>query len=111
MSIDWGRLFNEGRCKNYGVPWSDEEAHARSIGVPAEYVRRGCLTVEAAEKMKSADLGEQKKTGKIPLAQLKKEDLLSLCADNGIAVTDAATKSVLIEELNAKGIKSVLLEE
>lgn len=109
-NIDWGRLYSEGRCKGVGIPWNEEEAAARAKGVPADYVRRGCLTMEDVEKMTAKDLKSQEKTGRIPIAQLKKDDLLALCLDNDIEATPDATKSALIEALNDKGIKSVVLE-
>lgn len=104
MSIDWARLYSEGRCKNYGIPWSDEENAAVFIlGIPADYVRRGCLTKEAYEKMLSEDEAEVKNTGTIPLTQCKKERLEKLCAEYGVSFTPEATRNVLIEELRLKG--------
>ena len=57
MSLHWGKLVENGRAKAVGVPWNEEELHARIVlKIPAEYVRDGILTKEAYEKtIKSGD--------------------------------------------------------
>lgn len=103
-TIDWAKLYSQGRVRNFGVPWSEEEAQAVSLlKIPADYVRRGCLTVEAYEAMQSKDAGKQKATGKIYLPQLTRARLVVLCEQYGIPVTDDATKSAMLEELALAG--------
>lgn len=95
-AINWGRLFTQGRCKNIGIPWSDEEANAVFIlKVPAEFVRRGCLTVEAYEAMQKKD----KSAGKTH-ETMSDDELRAECLKVGLVVTDAAPRSVLLEELS-----------
>ena len=49
--VNWGRLYEQGRCKDIGVPWSDEELHAiHQLGISVEDVRNGILTKEEAEQ-------------------------------------------------------------
>jgi len=96
MTIQWMRLVAQGRCKNVGIPWSEEEAHAvHALSVPAEYVRRGCLTVEAWQEMKAKD-----SSGEKTLEMMTDEELMKLCVDKGLSVTPDAPRSVLLEELN-----------
>lgn len=103
-SIDWGRLYEQGRCRSIGVPWNEVEKHAVFVlKVPADYVRRGCLTYEAYEELVAEDKGEVARTGKIPLAQLRKEQLYALCQKQGLNVTPEATKVIMIEELKQSG--------
>lgn len=44
---NWAKLFSEGRCKDIGVSWSEEELHALyTLGIPVDAVRDGILTRE-----------------------------------------------------------------
>lgn len=53
MSLNWPQLVAQGRAKDIGIPWSEEELHARfQLKIPAEYVREGVLTTEEYEKRK-----------------------------------------------------------
>ena len=52
---NWGKLYVQGRCKEIGVPWSEEEAVAVSEGIPVQYVRDGILSLEEYEKVKKSD--------------------------------------------------------
>ena len=103
-SIDWGRLYEQGRCKQIGVAWNEAEKQAVFIEkVPADYVRMGCLTKADHERMVAEERGEVARTGKVPLTQLRKEQLYALCQHQGLNVTPDATKSTMIEELRAAG--------
>ncbi len=103
-NIDWAKLYEGGRCKNYGVPWSEVEANACfTLGIPAEYVRRGCIIVESYKEMLAEDTEETERTGTIPLTQCKKEHLQQLCREYKINFTDEATRLVLIDELKSSG--------
>ena len=102
--VNWGALYEQGRCKQIGVSWNENEKQAVFfLKIPADYVRRGCLTLEAYEKMVVEEKGEVERTGKIPLAQLRKEQLYALCLQNGLNVTPDATKATMIEELKSAG--------
>ena len=111
--VNWPRLYEQGRCKSIGIPWTEEEAKAVSIlKIPAEYVRQGCLTQEDYEKAKDKREMTEKKTGKVALVNMKRDDLVSLCAKYGIVTTDEATRPALIETLLQAGApKSVSADE
>ncbi len=94
-NLNWGRLYQQGRCKAVGVAWSDEEAHAvHVLGIPAEYVRLGVLTPEDLEA-KKAKIDKEKD----PLLHKDKEELLRLAHVKGINATSAADKETLINLL------------
>ena len=101
---NWGILYEQGRSKSIGVPWNEAEKQAVYVlKVPAEYVRRGCLTIAAYEAMVAEDKGEVEKTGKVPLSQLKKAQLYTLCRAKNLNVTMDATRETMIDELKASG--------
>jgi len=112
MTLDWISLLKKDRCKAFGVPWNDEERSALyELKIPAEYVRRGFVTVAEYEKEKSKDEAKVKETGKVPLSSLRKEKLLALVHGRGLTATDEATKDVLIALLVQDGCpKSVPAE-
>ena len=102
--VDWGKLYESGRCKQIGVPWNEKEKNAVYIlKIPADFVRRGCLTKDEYKKTLISDKGIVEKTGKVPLTQLRKEQLYQLCQKEGVNVTPEATKPTLIDELKASG--------
>lgn len=92
---DWGSLVAQGRAKAHGVAWSEEELHAlHELKIPLEFVRGGCLTLEAYEK---ATKGETKPQ------YMKREDLLAKAKELGIEIAEGsgATRAelmLLIEE-------------
>lgn len=95
---NWGLLIEQGRAKAYGIPWSDKEAIARySLGIPAEYVRDGCLTTEQYEKAKS-----KIESGEKPLRYWNKPELLEKARKLGLVFTDETTKRDLIDAIVAK---------
>ena len=79
------------------MPWSEEDKYAlHTLNIPAEYVRGGCLTVEAYEKATGKD------TDKKP-QYMKKDELLSKATELGIEISDGANITrgdllLLIEE-------------
>lgn len=111
--VDWPKLMTQGRCKNIGVPWSEQESHAvHVLGIPAEYVRKGCLTQEKYKKMQADETEKIETTGKVPLSALRKSQLLALALDKGLTATDEATKEILIDLLVSSGHpKSIPKEE
>ena len=51
MTVNWGKLFNEGRCKAYGVPWSEEELKLlTSKQATVDELREGIKHPEAAKE-------------------------------------------------------------
>jgi hypothetical protein len=64
--LNWPKLVAEGRAKAQGVPWTEEEQAAiHELGIPPEYVRNGCLTVEDYAKAKSGDSRKYRKLDEI----------------------------------------------
>lgn len=111
--IDWPKLMTQGRCKNIGVSWSEKEANAvYNLHIPAEFVRKGCLTVEKYEKMKSDEAEKIATTGRVPLTALRKAQILDMVLNKGLTATEEATKETLIDLLVASGHpKSIPKEE
>ena len=77
---NWSLLYSQGRCKNIGIPWSEKESHAVYIlRIPADYVRRGILTLEDYQETVTKDKESVAKTQKIHLLHLRREQLVTLC--------------------------------
>lgn len=54
---NWAKLFSEGRCKDIGVSWSEEELHALyTLRIPVDAVRDGILTREDLSSWKSEEM-------------------------------------------------------
>ncbi len=104
---NWARLLVQNRCKAIGVSWSEAELHAiHQLKVPADFVRRGCLTIAEYEAMQAKDQTTKEDTGEAPLASLTKKELVSLAGKLGIDATDDATKSELIDLIEIAREKS-----
>lgn len=72
MSIDWARLVAAGRAKAHGIPWTEEEAHARYVlGIPASFVRDGILTQKDYDKAISKDKKDGAPTSRLTRKQLE----------------------------------------
>ena len=92
--LNWGRLYQQGRCKDIGVSWTDEELQAVVSGIPAEYVRVGILTkADYLAKKEEVD------NAKDPMMNKTKEELLMDAHKKDIPATSAASKETLIKEL------------
>lgn len=100
-TIDWGRLVNQGRAKAHGIPWSDEENAALALGIPAEYVREGVLTMKEYKGAKDEDVTQEKETGKKPVNKMNKEELVAYANELGIEFTPEATAASLKEVITA----------
>lgn len=82
MSIDWGRLKEQGRVHDINKPWSDEELKAINIyKIPADLVRKGVLTPEEHQEELELAVDEPKM-----LRSMTKDDLLKLAFDLGVDV-------------------------
>jgi hypothetical protein len=88
---NWAKLYREGRCKNIGVPWTDEDLEALKNGISVDDVRAGIIDEKSRAKV------EKKMT---PLDKLKRADLIEIAKEKGIAFDeDYVTKAVLIDEI------------
>lgn len=57
MSINWGKLYNEGRCREVGISWTEEEAVALFVKkiVTVEELRAGYYPEKIAEMQAAID--------------------------------------------------------
>jgi hypothetical protein len=95
MGPNWANLVAKGRVKAFGVPWNEAEMIAVfQLHIPADYVRRGCLTLEELEATKSADEKAEKK-GEKPVDAMSRDELANAVRDGGNDVSDAAPVAVL----------------
>ena len=98
-SLDWAKLYNEGRCQDIGVPFNNEERNAlHNLNIPVEYVRMGIITLDDY----SAQLKKEAETGKKPLEKMKDEDLIEIAKRLDVKLTPDIPKSVLITEIRRK---------
>lgn len=85
MSLNWPQLVAKGRAKDIGIPWNEEELHARyDLSIPAEYVREGILTLEAYEAAKAGGV-----------APATREALAARAAELGIEFAPETPDAVL----------------
>ena len=97
---NWSKLVNEGRAKDFGIPWNDEELNALyKLEIPADYVRDGVLTSEGYAKA----LEKEAKDGKKSLNHSSVEELTQQAIGLGIKLTPDVSKDALV-----KAIKSAL---
>lgn len=90
---NWSKLYSQGRCREIGVPWNDEELNARyTLGIPAEYVRRGCLTMEDYKETSAEDV-VAKDAGQPILESMTRVELMVICEAEGVSGYDPATVS------------------
>lgn len=101
MSLNWGRLVEQGRAKAYGVPWTEDELAALGLGIPAEFVRQGCLTMEDYEEVKNS---AERKYAKIH--ELRKE-----AKELGVAFSRQTTRQELVELIEIAERKNMNPEE
>lgn len=104
---NWGKLKAQGRVKDVGLPWSAEEQAAISAGVPADYVRRGALSLADYEKMLASDEESRDANGNLPLEAAPTAQLRAQATELGIAYTndipDDVLRNVIAQKLNASG--------
>ena len=86
---NWARLYHQGRCKAVGVPWTQEEAEAAgALGIPANYVRAGVVTLEAYD----AILEKEAKNG--PALETMTRNELALEAEKmGLVLSEQTSDS------------------
>ncbi|MCH8035247.1 MAG: hypothetical protein IH950_16025 [Bacteroidetes bacterium] len=97
--INWGKLYQQGRCKAIGVSWTEEElAAVYTEKVPVEYVRAGYLTLKDYEEAKV----KFEKDGSKPLNLWDWKELAAEASQCGIKFTDAVSIEYLREQIEAK---------
>ena len=70
---NWGKLYQQGRCKAIGVSWNEEELNALYVlKIPVEYVREDVITVEEYEK-RLEQHGGKKPLEYLSLAELREK--------------------------------------
>jgi hypothetical protein len=103
MGCNWSKLLSQDRCRAIGVPWTDQECVAvYKLGIPAEFVRNGCLTLEDYQEAqkKLADLDSEGKEK--PLRYMNKAELSKKAGELGIQFTPEATNVVLRDLIQSK---------
>ncbi len=101
-SINWANLVANGRAKAHGIPWTEEEAAARSLGIPAEFVREGVLTMEDYGKAQGKDAEHTEQTGEKPVNRMNKAELMAKATSLGIEFTPDVSNNALKDAINAK---------
>ena len=97
---NWAKLKAEGRVKDIGIPWTDEEKKAfYEFKIPADFIRRGALTLKDYEKIQAEDAKALKKTGELPLVGQELKDLQKKAKKLGVEFTPDAGKEALIREI------------
>ena len=100
MNVNWAKLAAQNRVKAVGIPWTPEEANAiYKLKIPADYVRKGILTLKDYEKAKASGIEKPK----------KKEELEKEAKELEISFTPDVTPEALREEIAKK--KEVRAEE
>ena len=98
--VDWAKLSAQNRVKAVGIPWTPEEANAiYNLKIPADYVRKGILTLKDYEKAKASGIEKPK----------KKEELEKEAKELEISFTPDVTPEALREEIAKQ--KEVKAEE
>ena len=49
---NWAKLIEQGRARGWGIPASEQELSARSLGIPKEYYFDGVYTLEQYDKVR-----------------------------------------------------------
>lgn len=95
--LNWPRLVSQGRAKDIGIAWNQEELKALyELKIPAEYVRDGILTTEAYEKASAKD-----EAGGKPDARKNRAELEAKATGLGVEFAPEATDSALKAAIKA----------
>jgi len=95
MGINWGNLKEQGRVKDINIPWSDAELKARyELGISADLVRKGILTLEEAELEKATPEDDRM------LRKMSKEELKTLATELGIEFPVDAKRLEILSLIN-----------
>lgn len=100
MTIDWQKLYLQGRVKDIGVAWSEEELVALyELKIPAVYVRDGILTAKEYEAARASD----EKNG-VPVARMNRGELFDAVAKvdpdrvYGAEVPDSVLRDIIMRK-------------
>jgi len=111
--INWGKLKEQGRAKDIGVPWNNEELNAiHKLKIPFNLVKKGILTLEQLESETIVDVDTQIVVPEVVVApdssekrltQMNKEELLILAEKIELPQSDveAMKRHELIKLINS----------
>lgn len=89
---NWGKLYEQGRCKAVGVPWSEADLNALYVlRIPLDYVRNGITTLEAYEAERNGVQKEIAEKGEKPLRYRSKVELVEAARQLGLTVDEVST--------------------
>jgi hypothetical protein len=98
-TINWARLYSQGRCKDIGIAWTPEEHNAvLKLNIPPAYVRQGILTAEAYQ----AKLKEETKIKETPIYKLTDSELLAKAKELEIPATKGVSRTTIITAIETK---------
>lgn len=107
--LNWEQLYTQGRCKDIGVPWSEEELQKIKEGVSVDELRG--IDIEKIEENleKVAEKVEAEKVAEVEgsteenreleeeLRKLNRSELVSYASKKGIDNPIRKTSDVLVE--------------
>lgn len=103
MPPNWSALVEQGRAKALGVSWDDEELNAiYQLKIPVEFVREGCLTLEAYQKAQGGVDQSVRETKKKPLRYMNKPELLLEAEAAGVHAGIETTRNELMDLISKK---------
>ncbi|MCK9629709.1 MAG: hypothetical protein M0R37_14110 [Bacteroidales bacterium] len=86
---NWGNLVEKGRAKAHGIPWTEEEQHARLVlKIPVEFIRDGIVTLEEYEQCL--------KKGDKPVFRMTKKELQDEATRLGVIYASETPRTELI---------------
>jgi hypothetical protein len=89
MGLNWGKLVEQGRAKAHGIPWTEEEQHARIVlKIPVEFIRDGIVTLE--------EYGECLKKGDKPVFRMTKNELREAADMMGVVYASETQRTELM---------------
>ena len=103
-NCNWAKLVSQGRAKDIGVSWNEDELHAiYKLKIPVEYVREGILDKESYEKVMFK--------GEKPLSFHTDRELKEKAEKVGAEVSDEMDRFAVIRQIEAKQAKLAEIEE
>jgi hypothetical protein len=91
--INWGLLVSQNRAKAINVSWNEKELEAiYGLGIPAEQVRKGILTLE---EFKSESEDTEPHNDKM-IRSMSKDELKTLATELGLVVPESAKRLEII---------------
>lgn len=91
--LNWGLLVEQGRAKDIGVSWNEEELNAiYGLGIPVEQVRKGILTLEES----NSELADTEPHNDKMIRSMSKDELKTLATELGIVIPNDAKRLEII---------------